>query len=510
MKPEKPSLDQRKINFPLVVNILTLVLLVTLTVTSFTTYRVQNQLTKAVSDLTSAVNLNNQLTADTSDSESTSYLQPFEAIQTPDWTGRDVLGKPTPGTPTPTGTPPPVVVATHNIEGYYISWGTYARAYEVTDIPADKLTHVYYAFSNTDTTSCVLGDEFADINKSFDGDSTAATAPRGNFNQLKKLKAKYPHLKIVMAIGGWSFSNYFSDLALTDASRQAFVQSCINMYINGNYSRTATTPATPISMPGIFDGLNVDWEYPVADGEAGNVERPEDKQNFTKLLAEFRRQLDIKGTADGKSYILSTDIVGDPGKYDEYYEIANIHQYLNIIHAMTIEYNGQFSVTPRTGFQSPIYGDTANPDQNQGTYSNIDQAVIGLQQRGVPTNKIIVGTPWYGKLYSQVPNVNNGLYQVWAGAPRGTWGAGGNMDYWDIKKNYLASTRYTKYYNTNAKAEWLFNGSSFVDYSGGTRAAQEKTDYVKAKGLPGVWIWELSMDDKVTDDLINITYNALK
>jgi chitinase len=310
-----------------------------------------------------------------------------------------------------------------------------------------------------------------------------------------------------MAIGGWSFSNYFSDLALTAQSRETFVRSCIDTYIKGNYTRTTTTPYTQISAPGIFDGLNVDWEYPVADGEDDNIERPADKQNFTLLLAEFRRQLDAQGALDGKRYLLTTDLRGDPGELDKHYEVASIHQYLDAIHLMTIEYNGQFAVTPRTGFQSPLYPDPSHPVAKQGAESNVDALVKAVIARGVPLNKMIVGVPWYGKLYGRVPNINNGLYQLYGSSPRGTWGVGGNLDYWDIEKNYAPKS--TLYYNATAKAEWYFNGSTFVDNSGGVRAAREKAQYVRANGLAGVWLWELSMDNQTTHVLMNTVYTEL-
>src|SRR5262249_32651481 len=78
---------------------------------------------------------------------------------------------------------------------------------------------------------------------------------RGNFNQLKELKAKYPNLKVVMSLGGWTYSKYFSDVAATDASRKKFVQSCIDMYIKGNLPETEGAGGPGVAA-GIFDGFD--------------------------------------------------------------------------------------------------------------------------------------------------------------------------------------------------------------------------------------------------------------
>src|SRR5205814_33384 len=133
------------------------------------------------------------------------------------------------------------------IVGYYISWAIYGRNYPVTSIPAGKLTHINYAFANIVNGKCAIGDTSADIDKFYSGDRRNAL--RGNFNQLIKLKQNYPQLKILISVGGWSWSNSFSDVALTPASRQTFVQSCIDLFIKGQY------PGIDTPQPGVFDGI---------------------------------------------------------------------------------------------------------------------------------------------------------------------------------------------------------------------------------------------------------------
>ena len=129
------------------------------------------------------------------------------------------------------------------VVAYYTGWSTYARNYQVTDIPAAKVTHLNYAFANVSNGQCVLGDSYADTDKFFPGDSWDTGALRGNFNQLIKLKAKYPALKTLISVGGWTWSANFSAAASTDASRKLFATSCADFM--QKYG---------------FDGIDIDWE----------------------------------------------------------------------------------------------------------------------------------------------------------------------------------------------------------------------------------------------------------
>lgn len=218
---------------------------------------------------------------------------------------------------------------------YFAQWGIYGNAYYPSSLArtgaASGLNTVTYAFENIDPTnlSCFetvkaadtndadpnagdgAGDAFADYQKSYtgdisvDGSTDAWSQPiKGNFNQIRELKAKYPNLKFTVSLGGWTYSKYFSDVAATDASRKKYVSSCIDMFIKGNlpvrngYGGTGTAA-------GIFDGFDLDWEYPGGGGHLGNHSSPSDKQNLTALLAEFRSELNAQGATDGKAYALS-------------------------------------------------------------------------------------------------------------------------------------------------------------------------------------------------------------
>lgn len=130
----------------------------------------------------------------------------------------------------------PIVLA------YFAAWSIYARNYFVADIDGSKITHINYAFANVNSDlTIVLGDSWADVEKTFPGD-TWDQPLRGNFNQLIKLKQKHPHIQTLISVGGWTWSGKYSDVALTPDSRAKFARSAVNFV--RNYS---------------FDGLDIDW-----------------------------------------------------------------------------------------------------------------------------------------------------------------------------------------------------------------------------------------------------------
>src|SRR5919204_4813069 len=232
------------------------------------------------------------------------------------------------------------------VVGYYIEWGIYGRNYTVKNVAtsgsASRLDVINYAFANVAADAsgdvvCKLADEWADYQKPWAAsesvDGQEVTWPRpllGNFQQLQALKAQYPHLKVLISLGGWTWSKYFSDAAATKESREAFVSSCIDLFIKGNIPPPGWGGmGGPGAAAGVFDGIDVDWEWPGSEGNAGNIIRPEDKENLTLLLAEFRRQLDAYGRTTGRHYLLTEFLPAAPAKIDAGFEVGKIFKSLD-------------------------------------------------------------------------------------------------------------------------------------------------------------------------------------
>nr|WP_088042647.1 glycosyl hydrolase family 18 protein [Bacillus sp. EAC] len=407
----------------------------------------------------------------------------------------------------------------YKVIGYFPSWGIYGRNFQVENIDGSKLTHINYAFAdicwngihgnpspdspNKATWNCkdstvplqnkdvpngtiVLGEPWADVSKSYPGKiwSDCEQAKCGNIGKLNDLKVQYPHLKTIISIGGWTWSNRFSDVAADPATRLVFAKSAVE------FIRTYG-----------FDGVDLDWEYPVSGGLSGNSYHPSDKQNYTLLLQAIRTELNKAELEDGKDYLL-TIASGVSANYVTNTELDKISQTVDWINLMSYDFHGGWDT--KTNHNAALYPVPNDPDKNLGF--TIDEAVTRYAQAGVPMNKLVMGLPFYGRAWKGVANANNGEYQsITPGfdgttVPMGTWddyssGATGVFDYGDIAANYVNKNGFTRYWNNTAKVPFLYNASTgvFMTYDD-TESFGYKTDYIKSKGLAGGMFWELSSD----------------
>jgi chitinase len=382
---------------------------------------------------------------------------------------------------------------------YFLNADVRTRAYYPKDIAASgaavRITHLMYAFGDPTPTGCALSDAEADYQRAYDAatsvdgraDSTDAHALRGNFGQLLKLKAAYPHLKVLISLGGWALSSHFSEAASSAASRRAFVSSCIDLFIKGNLGKG-------VSMAGLFDGIDVDWEYPGACGNTCAFS-PADPHNFTLLLAEFRRQLDQLD----KRYLLT---VAAPAGHAQYslVELGAIHPYLDYINLMGYDLHGAWEKT--TNHSAPLYPNPADPGETAGNY--IDRAVADYLAAGVPAAKLVLGVPFYGHGWKGVPNTGNGLYQTSTGPAPGS-GDAGTDGFRDLK-----NLGYPGFRDPVAQAFWIYSPSAGVFWSYDDAASlANKVRYIKSKGLAGAMSWELSDDDSAAT-LLTTLADSLK
>jgi chitinase len=351
------------------------------------------------------------------------------------------------------------------VVGYFPRWGIYSNYFVknvVTSGSAPLLTHLDYAFANVVNNRCVSFDPWADYQApvtaghAVNGQADIQGAFAGNFHQLQELKKLYPRLKIIMSIGGGSSNpNAFRTAALA-ANRAAFVKSCVDMYIRGYF-------AAGLVAPGIFDGFDVDWEFPASTT---------DRDNLTSLLAEFRHQLDAVRPG------LTLAIAGPNGRWAyQYINLNQVQQYLDYFGVMTYDYDGPWKYN--TGFVAPLYRSLKDPAPN----NNASATVEGYLESGVAPGKIVFGVPFYGYQWSNVPNIDNGLFEP--GAPDGQGAA----------YNYIVTieSQFQKRRDSITQALWLYNGSHFWTYDDAT-SIKFKMDYVRRQNLGGVMAWNLSHD----------------
>ena len=364
-------------------------------------------------------------------------------------------------TPVPTVTPTPIPVSSKQMIGYYAAWAAYS-GYTPDKIDASKLTVINYAFAN-------IGSDFKLMLGYPDVDPA-------NISKLNALKAVNPKLKTVIAVGGWSWSGRFSDAALTEESRNTFADSCVEFIVKYG-----------------FDGVDIDWEYPVSGGLASNIRRPEDKQNFTLLMRTIREKLDAREQLDGREYLLTFAGAASSG-YIKNVELSLLSQYVDYANVMTYDIHGSWD--PYTDFNAPLYG---NSDITQQYKWSVDQSIKAWLSSGFPKEKLVMGVPFYGYIYKAVGNVNKGLYQTYSGCA--------SISYANIAANYLKDSTYVRYFHQQSMVPWLFNGTTFISYEDEQSMAL-KAQYVKDNGLAGVMIWELNQDpDRV---LLNALFNGLR
>jgi chitinase len=325
----------------------------------------------------------------------------------------------------------------------------YVAGYEKYDpalVDAKKLTHINYAFAN-----------IVEGKPKFELDTDSV-----KISKVIALKKVNPTLKVLYSIGGWVWSNRFSHVAAYQKSRELFAISSVQLMKKHG-----------------FDGVDLDWEYPGQRGEDNDF-RPADKENFTLLLAEIRKQLEIAGTKDNKHYLL-TIATGADQAYINNTDLGKAHEYLDFINVMCYDYYHGWHY--QTGHHANLY-----PSEKERFTGNSGQEAINRHVKaGVPASKLIMGIPFYARKWEKVALGNNGLYQT-------AMTTGSIAPYWDIAEK-IKSGNYKEGYDNSAKASYLWSptDSTFISWETPKEIAL-KASYIKKNGLGGAMFWEYSLD----------------
>ncbi|GGD51483.1 glycoside hydrolase family 18 protein [Lacimicrobium alkaliphilum] len=335
---------------------------------------------------------------------------------------------------------------------------------DTDQIAAEKLTHINYAFSRIVDGKLTEGFEF----------------DQQNYQQLHSLKERNPELRILSSIGGWTWSDTFSDMAAEPASRQKFIRSAIEFVRRHQ-----------------LDGLDIDWEYPGLVG-AGNTFRGEDGQNFTILLRQLRQALD-KLEQEVNRPLLLTIASGGFSDYVEKAELGQWQQYLDYINIMAYDYNFP-SDGAITGHHAGLFSHPSD-----GTQNSADNAVKQHIKAGVPANKLVLGVPFYGRMWMQVSDDNNGLFQP---GNSNTLELGGGS-YKNLHNNLIGKNGYERHWDDTAKVPWLWNPEKkiLISYED-SESLRHKSQYVLDNNLAGVMFWRYNSDHQNT--LLNSLYRHLR
>lgn len=443
------------------------------------------------------------------------------------------------------------------VVGYYAQWAIYGRDFNVWNIKANKITHLHYAFFGTDynpslpqQTKLKSLDTYADFEHN-EGNHSWDAPYKGNFADLKKLKELYPHLKIIISLGGWTASQDFPAIAASSIARTALANSMSQM----------------ITQYPWIDGFDIDWEYPVIGGidgieqVAGTV-RPaqphsiDDNKNLVYLLKAMKQAMPSKlitAALGNNVNDVSNQYIG-PNNKALFGMTEDLTSYTDYLTYFGYDFGGNWN--DKTCYNAPLYGSNNLNDPLHNSDPNKVQSLdkltnIFLTNIGIPPSKLIMGIPFYGKLFegvsTSVPSnpLLPGLYLAaprvypvgcsnYLQGPKGTWdtytceqtGAIENCDlngnigsvphhFLDINGNLKTEAinlGWSKYWDSDCKVPYLYNQNEhkFISFED-KQSIDEKVKFLLAKGLAGGMIWELSQDERSTSPLleqINTTFST--
>ncbi|TGJ80710.1 hypothetical protein E0Z10_g8056 [Xylaria hypoxylon] len=355
---------------------------------------------------------------------------------------------------------------------YFTNWGIYGRNYQPAQLPVSQLNQVLYAFANLRSDGTVYtSDSYADIEKHYDGDSwnDVGTNAYGCIKQLYKLKKANRQLKVLLSIGGWTYSPGFAAAAGSDATRSTFAKTAVELVKDWG-----------------FDGIDIDWEWPASDAEANNM---------VSLLSAIRKELDTYSSqyAGGYRFLLSVALPAGPVNYSKMKLSAMNSAGVDQFNMLSYDYAGSWDTT--AGHQANLYADPAHP---LNTPFSTDAAIKAYIAAGIPANKITLGLPLYGRAFEST----SGLGQPYSGIGSGSWENG----IWDYK---VLPRSGTEVYDATAGASYSYDSATkeLISYDN-VDMIKRKAQYIQTKGLGGSMFWEASGDRTDSGSLIAAAFNA--
>lgn len=385
--------------------------------------------------------------------------------------------------------------AASEVVGYYPGWKSDAFAVTAANVDAGKLTMALYAFvdlcwdgkhGNPEPSVNLVAPCQEPLNGALAFRDEAADG--ANLRALVALKKNHPKFKVVVSVGGWDWSNRFSNVADSVEARANFIASSLRLM--RRYG---------------LDGIDIDWEYPTEAGVpcvAGETcARPQDKQNFITLARELRAAFDAAGEKDRKHYVITIAAGGNANYINDadggwIKELAKSLDWINIM-----AYDFHMPWEKNSGHHAALYADAKDPVAASAFYAS--GAVERYLEAGIAADKLVLGVPFYGYGWKGcAPGADgDGQYQACDGGATGGVNGGNAYGFSHLLKqgmltpSFEGGNGYRRYWNVSARVPYLYNAREQIWISYEDQASlKEKARYIKRQGLRGAMFWELSAD----------------
>ncbi|XP_071550046.1 probable chitinase 10 [Panulirus ornatus] len=301
---------------------------------------------------------------------------------------------------------------------------------------------------------------------SFETNDESKDGKVGFYEQINGLKTQNPKLKVLLALGGWSFgTKKFKDMSKTRYTRQTFIYSAISFIRKHE-----------------FDGLDLDWEYPKGR---------EDKANFVHLLKELYEAFEAEAEENGRPRLLLTAAVPvGPDNIRGGYDIPNVSKYLDFINVMAYDFHGKWENT--VGHNAPLYA--PSEDSEWRKQLSVDHASNLWAKLGAPKEKLIIGMPTYGRSFTlSNPGQNNVNSPASGGGDAGKYtGEGGFMAYYEVCEHLRTGGEYI--WHEEMQVPYMVKDKLWVGFDD-ERAIRNKMKWIKKNGFGGAMVWTIDMDD---------------
>ncbi|KAG7415033.1 Killer toxin subunits alpha/beta [Fusarium oxysporum f. sp. rapae] len=332
------------------------------------------------------------------------------------------------------------------------------------EIPVELLTHLFVSFGY--------------INSAFEVTNMDGIASH-IYKDIGNVKARNPSLKIVIALGGWAFSDpgpwkeVFPKMVSTKANRATFINNLLGFLSQYGY-----------------DG--VDWEYPGADDRGGT---DDDGKNYVALLKELREAINAKG----RKYIV-TFTAPSSYWYLRHFDLNAMQSYVNWINLMSYDLHGIWDGDNPIGHQ--VLSHT--------NLTEIDSALNLFWRVGVEPSKVVLGLGFYGRSFEleSASCWKPGCRFKGPGSPGRCSKTAGILSYAEIME-IVDKTGGTPYFDEAAAARYMvYDGNSWISFDD-PETFQMKIDYASKMGLHGLMIWAVDLDSPDLQALKSISNGEL-